>query len=38
LRPLLVAIGLDESMTPRVVVYSSLALVVAFVCWLLTWR
>jgi hypothetical protein len=38
LRPLLVAIGLDESMTPRVIVYSSLALVVAFVCWLLAWR
>ena len=38
LRPLLVATGLDESMTPRFIVYSSLALVVAFLCWLLAWR
>jgi len=26
------------TMTPRPVVYSCLALTIAFVCWLLTWR
>jgi len=35
LRPLFVAIGLDEWMAPRALVYSSLVLVVAFLCWLL---
>ena len=38
LRPLMVAIGIDEWMEPRTVVYSCLALVVAFLCWLLVWR
>jgi hypothetical protein len=37
LRPLFVAVGVDEWMTPRPLVYSSLALVVAFVCWLTVW-
>jgi hypothetical protein len=35
LRPLFVAIGLDQWMAPRTLVYSCLALVVAFLCWLL---
>jgi YtcA family len=38
LRPLFVAIGLDQWMTPRTLVYFSLALVVAFLCWLLVGR
>lgn len=38
LRPLFVAIGIDEWMTPRALVYPSLALVVAFLCWILIWR
>lgn len=38
LRPLLITAGIDEWMTPRPVTYASLALVVAFVCWLLIWR
>jgi hypothetical protein len=38
LRPLLIAAGIDEWMTPRPLTYSSLALVVAFLCWLLIWR
>ncbi len=38
LRPLLVAIGLDQWMAPRILVYSCLALVIAFLCWLLVWR
>ena len=38
LRPLFVAIGIDEWMTPRTLVYSSLALVAAFLCWLLVGR
>ena len=37
LRPLFVAVGIDEWMTPRPLVYSSLALVVAFLCWLAVW-
>ena len=36
-RPLFVAVGIDEWMTPRPLVYSSLALVVAFLCWLTIW-
>jgi hypothetical protein len=35
LRALFVAIGLDQWMAPRILVYSCLALVVAFLCWLL---
>jgi hypothetical protein len=38
LRPLLIYAGIDEWMTPRPLTYSSLALVVAFLCWLLIWR
>jgi hypothetical protein len=38
LRPLFIAIGIDEWMAPRTVVYSSLALLVALLCWLLVWR
>jgi len=38
LRPLFIAVGLDEWMTPRLLVYSSLALIVAYLCWLLAWR
>jgi YtcA-like protein len=38
LRPVLVAIGIDEWMTPRPLIYSCLALVIAFVCWLVIWR
>jgi hypothetical protein len=35
LRPLFVAIGIDQWMGPRALVYSCLVLVVAFLCWLL---
>ena len=38
LRPLFVAIGIDQWMGPRALVYSCLALVVAFLCWLLVGR
>ena len=38
LRPLLIYAGIDEWMTPRPLTYLSLALVVAFLCWLLIWR
>jgi hypothetical protein len=38
LRPVLVAIGIDEWMTPRLVTYSCLALAFAFLCWLVVWR
>lgn len=38
LRPLFVAIGLDQWMAPRTLVYSCLALVVAFLCWLVVGR
>jgi len=37
LRPVFIAAGIDESMTPRALVYSCLALTVAFLCWLLFW-
>ena len=37
LRPLFVAVGMDDWMTPRPLVYSSLALVIAFLCWLIVW-
>jgi hypothetical protein len=38
LRPLFVAVGVDEWMTPRPLIYSCLALVIAFVSWLVIWR
>jgi hypothetical protein len=38
LRPVFVVTGLDEWMAPRPLVYSCLALVVAFLSWLLLWR
>ena len=38
LRSGLVAIGIDEWMTPRLVTYSCLALAFAFLCWLVVWR
>jgi len=38
LKPVFVATGMDEWMTPRPLVYASLALTIAFVCWLLVWR
>jgi YtcA-like protein len=38
LRPVFVAIGVDEWMTPRLVTYSCLALASAFLCWLVVWR
>jgi hypothetical protein len=38
LRPLLIIAGIDEWMTPRPLTYSSLAMVVAFLCWLLIWK
>ena len=38
LRPVFVAIGLDEWMTPRLLIYCCLALAVAFLCWLVVWR
>jgi YtcA family len=37
LRPLFIAAGIDEGMTPRPLIYSCLALTVAFICWLLLW-
>jgi hypothetical protein len=37
LRPLFIVVGMDEWMTPRPLVYSSLALVIAFLCWLTVW-
>ena len=38
LRPVFVAIGIDEWMTPRLAVYSCFALAFAFLCWLVVWR
>lgn len=38
LRPVFVAIEIDECMTPRTLVYSCLALTIAFLCRLLLWR
>ena len=38
LRPVFVAIGIDEWMTPRLVTYSCLELASAFLCWLAVWR
>jgi hypothetical protein len=38
LRPLFIATGMDQWMTPRPLVYSCLALTIALLCWLLIWR
>ena len=38
LKPVFVATGTDEWMTPRPLVYASLALTIGFACWLLVWR
>jgi hypothetical protein len=38
LRPLFITVGIDDWMTPRPLIYSCLALVVAFLCWLLIGR
>ena len=38
LKPLFVAIGLDEGMVLKPLVYPSLALVVAFLIWVLIWK
>ncbi|MGO9057574.1 MAG: YtcA family lipoprotein [Candidatus Binataceae bacterium] len=38
LRLVFVATGVDQWMAPRALVYSCLALTIAFVCWLLLWR
>ena len=38
LRPVFVATGIDEWMTPRPLIYSCLALAIAFLCWLVIWR
>jgi hypothetical protein len=38
LRPVFVAVGIDEWMTPRPLIYSCLALTIAFLCWLVIWR
>jgi YtcA family len=38
LRPVFITVGIDDWMTPRPLIYSCLALVIAFVSWLLIWR
>ena len=38
LRPVFVATGIDEWMTPRLLTYVCLALVSGFLCWLVVWR
>ena len=38
LRPLFITVGIDQWMTPRPLIYSCLALVVAFLSWLLVWK
>jgi YtcA family len=38
LRPLFISAGIDEWMTPRPLIYSCLALIVAYLCWLAVWR
>jgi hypothetical protein len=38
LRPLLVSTGIDEWMTPRPMIYTCLALAIAFICWLVIGR
>jgi len=38
LRPILVATGIDEWMTPRPLTYPCMALAFAFLCWLVLWQ
>jgi hypothetical protein len=38
LRPVFVATGIDEWLNPRLLIYSCLALAIAFSCWLVFWR
>jgi Na+/glutamate symporter len=38
LRPVFLATGIDDWMTPRPLIYSCLALVIACLCWLVSWR
>jgi len=38
LKPLFVAIGIDEGMVLKPLVYPCLALIVAFLIWLLVWK
>ena len=38
LKPVFVATGIDEWMSPRLLIYSCLALTFAFGCWLVVWR
>jgi YtcA family len=38
LRPVFIAAGIDQWMAPRPLVYSCLALVIAFLCWLMLWK
>jgi YtcA family len=38
MRPVFVATGIDEGMTPRPLIYACLALAIAFLCWLVIWR
>ena len=38
LKPVFVAIGIDEWMTPCLLIYSCLALTFAFASWLVVWR
>ena len=38
LRPLFISAGIDQWMTPRPIVYSCLAAVVAYLCWILVWK
>jgi YtcA family len=38
LRPVFVATGIDEWMTPRPLIYACFVLAIAFSCWLVTWR
>lgn len=38
LRPIFVATGIDEWLNPRPLIYSCLALVIAFLCCLVAWR
>jgi len=38
LRPVFIAVGLDQWMTPRPLIYACLALAIACLCWLVIWR
>jgi hypothetical protein len=38
LRPLFIRAAIDQWMKPRPIVYSCLAVVVAYLCWLLVWK